>query len=73
MGLACRLPLTPQREHVVRIRLEALDSETVLPEQLAVSKANDAFNADGSLKDDKQKATLAKIAGRLVDVTRKLS
>src|SRR5438874_12816828 len=45
----------------------------VLPEQLAVSKAGDAFNPDGSLKDDKQKATLAKIAGRLVEVTRKLA
>jgi NAD(P)H-dependent FMN reductase len=45
----------------------------VLPEQLAVSKAGDAFGPDGSLKDDKQKATLAKIAGRLVDVTRKLA
>src|SRR5437870_4161763 len=45
----------------------------VLPEQLAVSKANDAFNPDGSLKDDKQKAILAKIGGRLVEVTRKLT
>jgi chromate reductase, NAD(P)H dehydrogenase (quinone) len=45
----------------------------VLPEQLAVSKTGDAFNPDGSLKDDKQKATLAKIAGRLVEVTRKLT
>jgi chromate reductase len=44
----------------------------VLPEQLAVNKAGDAFNTDGSLKDEKQKATREKIAGRLVDVTRKL-
>src|SRR5438876_6102819 len=44
----------------------------VLPEQLAVSRAGEAFNADGSLKDDKQKATLQKIVGRLTSVIQKL-
>ena len=44
----------------------------VLPEQLAVSKAGDAFHPDGSLKDAKQQATLAKIAERLAEVARKL-
>jgi chromate reductase, NAD(P)H dehydrogenase (quinone) len=44
----------------------------VLPEQLAVSRAADAFNTDGALKDDKQKATLQKIVGRLTSVIQKL-
>ena len=44
----------------------------VLPEQLAISKANEAFQADGALKDVKQQASVERIAGRLVEVTRKL-
>lgn len=45
----------------------------VLPEQLSVSKANDAFEPDGSLKDAKQRATLEKIAKRLVETVGKLT
>lgn len=45
----------------------------VLPEQLSVSKAGEAFEADGSLKDAKQKATLEKIAKRLVETVGKLA
>ena len=41
----------------------------VLPEQLAVAKADEAFQDDGSLKDPKQLATLEKICTRLVGVT----
>lgn len=40
----------------------------VLPDQLAISKANEAFDEDGSLKDDKQAATVKAIATRLVQV-----
>lgn len=41
----------------------------VLPDQLAISKANEAFNDDGSLKDEKQAAAVKAIAKRLVEVT----
>lgn len=41
----------------------------VLPEQLAISKANEAFSDDGSLKDEKQAETVKAIAKRLVEVT----
>ncbi len=44
----------------------------VLPDQLAISKAGEAFNDDGSLKDEKQAASVKAIAKRLVDVTGKL-
>jgi chromate reductase, NAD(P)H dehydrogenase (quinone) len=40
----------------------------VLPDQFALVKANEAFNADGSLKDVKQKETVEKI-GATVAVT----
>jgi NAD(P)H-dependent FMN reductase len=45
----------------------------VLPEQLAISKANEAFSDDGKLKDEKQQAAIENIAKRLVEVTGKLS
>jgi NAD(P)H-dependent FMN reductase len=44
----------------------------VLPEQLAVPKANEAFAEDGKLKDAKQQATLEAIAKRLVTVVASL-
>lgn len=45
---------------------------TVLPTQIAVSKAGDAFNADGSLKDAKQQASIEKLGATLAAVTAKL-
>jgi len=45
----------------------------VIPEQLALSKADAAFDAEGKLVDAKQKATVEKIAARLVTVVTKLS
>lgn len=44
----------------------------VLPEQVAVSNANDAFAVDGSLKDAKQQESIVKLGERLAVVTRKL-
>jgi len=44
----------------------------VLPEQLTVGKANEAFDAEGRLVDPKQQAALEKIARRLVAVTASL-
>lgn len=44
----------------------------VLPEQLAIMKANEAFNDDGSLKDPKQQAAVEAIARRLTEVTQKV-
>jgi chromate reductase, NAD(P)H dehydrogenase (quinone) len=37
----------------------------VLPHQVAVGKAHDAFNEDGTIKDAKQKAMVDKVAGDL--------
>ena len=45
----------------------------VLSEQLALSRAHEAFADDGALKDPRQQATLAGIARRLVDVTMRLA
>ncbi|MFN0008649.1 MAG: NADPH-dependent FMN reductase [Planctomycetota bacterium] len=44
----------------------------VLPEQLAIPKANEAFAEDGKLKDAKQQGTLESIAKRLVTVVASL-
>lgn len=44
----------------------------VLPAQLAISKANEAFDDAGKLKDAKQQATVEKIAGALVTTVSKL-
>ena len=44
----------------------------VLPEQLAVSKANDAFNADGTLKDAKLHAGIEKLGTRLAEFLKKM-
>jgi NAD(P)H-dependent FMN reductase len=44
----------------------------VLPTQVAVPKAHEAFEADGSLKDAKQRASIEKLAAELVATTSKL-
>jgi hypothetical protein len=44
----------------------------VIAEQVAVPKANEAFDADGKLLDEKLNAAIAKLARRLVEVTTKL-
>jgi len=44
----------------------------VLPDQIAVSKAHEAFNPDGSLKDLKQQAAVEKLGQRLAEMLRKL-
>jgi len=44
----------------------------VLPEQLAVSKADGAFTPDGALKDPKQQASVEKVAAGLVGILGKL-
>ena len=46
---------------------------TVLPRQLAVSRAYEAFDDDGSLKDDRARGTLRSIAEGLVRLTRALA
>jgi chromate reductase len=43
----------------------------VLPDQIAVSKAGEAFNPDGSLKDSKQQASIEKLGGALANFLRK--
>ncbi len=45
----------------------------VLSEQFALSRAHEAFNEDGSMKDAKQQATVASLAQRLVEVSARLS
>lgn len=45
----------------------------VLPEQLAVPRAHEAFAADGALKDARQAETMARIAARLVETVRRLA
>jgi len=44
----------------------------VLPAQVAVGKAYEAFDADGKLKDAKQLVSVAKLAGQLVQTVAKL-
>ncbi len=44
----------------------------ILPDQVAVVKAHEAFNADGTLKDAKQQASVAKLGTKLVDLLRRL-
>jgi NAD(P)H-dependent FMN reductase len=45
----------------------------VLPEQFALPRAHEAFDATGALSDPKQQAVVTGIARRLVDVTSKLA
>jgi len=44
----------------------------VLPEQVAVSKANEAFLPDGALKDAKQQASVQNVARKLTETIAKL-
>ncbi|HEX4925328.1 MAG TPA: NAD(P)H-dependent oxidoreductase [Bdellovibrionales bacterium] len=44
----------------------------VIPEQQAVSKANEAFDDEGRLKDPKTQAAVDKVAARLVELAAKL-
>ncbi len=44
----------------------------VLPDQIAVSKAHEAFNPDGSLKDAKQQAAVEKLGATLAGTIAKL-
>ena len=44
----------------------------VLPDQVAVTKAGDAFNPDGSLKDPKQHAAVEELGTKLAQVLSKL-
>lgn len=44
----------------------------VLPEQMPLSKAHEAFDADGRLQDARQQSTLENIAQKLVGVTARL-
>jgi len=44
----------------------------VLPDQIAVAKANEAFNADGSLKDSKQQAGIEGLGQTLASFLMKL-
>jgi NAD(P)H-dependent FMN reductase len=44
----------------------------VLPDQVAVQRASEAFNTDGSLKDEKQQTRIAGLGSKLAQVIRKL-
>jgi chromate reductase len=44
----------------------------VLPDQIAVSKADQAFNSDGSLKDPKQQAAVERLGAKLAETIVKL-
>jgi NAD(P)H-dependent FMN reductase len=44
----------------------------VLPDQIAVVKAHEAFNADGSLKDAKQQAAVEALGAKLTQLLMKL-
>ena len=50
-----------------------IDSHIVLPEQLSIPKANEAFDAGGALVDAKHKATLERICKQLVTTVGKLA
>jgi NAD(P)H-dependent FMN reductase len=45
----------------------------VLPDQIAVSKAHEAFNSDGSMKDAKQQAAIEQLGANLATILAKLS
>jgi len=44
----------------------------VLPDQVAVPQANDAFTVEGRLKDDKRQASVENLGRTLADLVRKL-
>lgn len=45
---------------------------TVLPDQIAVARANEAFNPDGSLKDPQQQAAIMGLGATLAKILQKL-
>jgi chromate reductase, NAD(P)H dehydrogenase (quinone) len=45
----------------------------VVPDQIAVGKAHEAFDAEGRLVDAKQRATVERIAKRVVDLATRLA
>jgi len=45
---------------------------TVIPEQVAVSKANEAFNENGTMKDEKQEKSVRNIGAQVAQVASKL-
>lgn len=45
----------------------------VLPDQIAVSKAHEAFNPDGKLQDSKQQAAVEQLGSKLATVLAKLT
>jgi NAD(P)H-dependent FMN reductase len=45
----------------------------VIPDQLALAKAGDAFDEAGALKDEKNRETVKRIATRVVSITQKIS
>ena len=45
----------------------------VLPDQVAVPRAHEAFNPDGTLKDPKQQASIEKLGRDLADILMKLN
>jgi chromate reductase len=44
----------------------------VVPEQVAVAKAHEAFNADGTLSDPKQQAAVSELGAVVARLTAKL-
>jgi chromate reductase len=46
---------------------------TVLPDQTAIGKADEAFNPDGTLKDARQQAAVAQLGATLAITVRKLT
>ncbi|HVE14856.1 MAG TPA: NAD(P)H-dependent oxidoreductase [Elusimicrobiota bacterium] len=57
---------------VVRAILENLGT-LVLPQQVAISKAHEAFAADGTFADPKRAAAVKNVASGLVDLARRMS
>ena len=45
----------------------------VIPEQIAISKAHEVFNSDGSMKDPKQEQRVKSIGANLSDILQKLN
>ena len=45
----------------------------VIPEQIAVAKANEAFNTDGTLKDKNQEERVKKIGSNVTEILMKLN
>ncbi|GKS67887.1 hypothetical protein YTPLAS73_14340 [Nitrosarchaeum sp.] len=45
----------------------------VIPSQIAISKAHEAFNLDGSLKDQKQEQQVKQIGANLAQMLLKLN